>query len=124
MAGVTESILTENRQTLSDELIKESAVVEAQNDFRFDRPSRTVIVDVASVFRVSEEAKTALAYDLATNFAPVFWGRQLTDTVRPESLALFSVTVDDLTFRCPSESMLLLADRELSSERFVEQCRQ
>lgn len=123
MASVTASTFATAQETLSDELIKDSGLVQAQNDFRFDEAARTLIVDVASVFRSdSRENRDTLAYGLATEFAPVFWGPQVTDNVRPESTVLFQVKVDDLTYTCQGPSMVALADRELSQERFLEQC--
>lgn len=123
VADTTAASVEENRDALSTQLVKSNSLVQAQNDFRFDKPARALVVDVASVFQSdSRENRDALAYDLATGFAPVFWGPSATDVVRPESTVAFQVVVDDLTYSCPGTSMVALADRELSQANFLLQC--
>jgi hypothetical protein len=121
VATVTAQTFTENEEVFSTELVKSNGLVEAQTDFRFDQPARTLVLAVTSVFSGSDR-NPRLAYDLATDFAPVFWGAEVPDTIRPESLVLFSVTVDDSSFICDGPTMAALADRELSEEMFVQQC--
>jgi len=99
--------------------LKSNSLVEAQEDFRFEEPTRTVIVTVTSVFKTG---RPDLAYDLATDFAPVFWGPEALATVQPEALLFFSVTVDGIQRRCDGPTMAALADRELSQEMFVQRC--
>jgi hypothetical protein len=118
VAGITASSFEENSEVLSTELVKSNRLVEAQTDFRFDGPTRTLVLAVTSVF---DTGRPDLAYDLAADFAPVYWGPEAA-VVRPESLVTFSVTVDDSTYRCKGPTMAALADRELSADMFVQQC--
>jgi hypothetical protein len=121
VATVTARTFTENEEVFSTQLVKSNSLVEAQTDFRFDEPSRTLVLAVTSVFSGSEQ-QPRLAYNLATDFASVFWGAEVPDSIRPESLVFFSVTVDDSSFVCAGPAMAALADRELSEEMFVDQC--
>jgi hypothetical protein len=123
VADVTANVFKENQKTLSSELIKSNSLVEAQEELTFDRTSRTLRVGVASVFRSdSRDNRDMLAYNLATAFAPVFWGPEVARSVRPESTVLLSVAVDNLRYLCSGETMVALADREVSQQRFLEQC--
>jgi hypothetical protein len=119
VASVTARTFTQSGDVLSAQLVKSSSLVEAQTDFRFDQASRTVIVAVTSVFKTGTPD---VAYSLATNFAPLFWGSQATAAVRPESLPLLSVTVDDKSYRCDAQTMVALASRELSKDMFAQRC--
>ena len=104
------------------QLIESNGLIEAQEDFRFDQPSRTLIVSVASTY-ATDRYLAELAYELATGFAPVFWGPEaLAAGVRLESLVFFAVTVDGIQYRCDGPTMAALADRELSQEMFVQRC--
>jgi hypothetical protein len=123
VTGITADAFEKNRDGLSDELVKSSSLVEAQTDFRFDRGARTLVLAVTSTYR-TDTYVPELAYDLATGFAPVFWGPETSGTVQPEALPLFSVTVDDASFVCEPTDMVALQKRELSSEMFVERCGQ
>lgn len=111
----------ENSETLSTELVKSNGLVEAQTDFRFDEPARTLVLAVTSTFS-TDRYLSELAYDLATDFAPVYWGPEVSGVVRPESLPSFSVTVDQSPYVCDGPTMAALADRELSMEMFVQNC--
>jgi hypothetical protein len=121
VAMVTGNVFAQNEEALSTQLIKSSSLVEAQEDFRFDQPSRTLIVTVSSVIS-TEPSLTTVAYDLATGFAPVFWGPQALASARPESLVFFSVTVNGSQHRCDGPTMAALADKELSKEMFAQRC--
>jgi hypothetical protein len=121
VATFTANSFAENSEVLSMELVKSNSLVEAQTDFRFDEPGRTLILAVSSTFN-SDRHLSELAYDLATDFAPVYWGPEATDVVRPESLVSFSVTVDAASYLCNGPTMAALVDRELSMEMFVQQC--
>jgi hypothetical protein len=118
VATVTASTFAQHAEVLSTELVKSNSLVEAQTEFRFDQPTRTVVLVVTSVF---DTGSPDVPYSLATDFAPVFWGPEVA-SVRPESLVLFSVTVDDSSYLCDGPTMAALADRELSTEMFVQQC--
>lgn len=120
---ITADTFEANRKALSDDIVKASTLVEAQEDFRFDVPSRTLVVAVTSRFASADkEFRDDVAYSLADDFAPVFWGEQVTKSVRPESTALFTIKVDRFTYSCPSLTMVALANRELSKASFVTQC--
>ena len=119
VATVTAETFAENEQALSTQLVKSSSLIEAQTEFRFDEPRRTVVLAVTSVF---DSGSPDVAYGLASGFAPVFWGPEATAAVRPESLVLFAVTVDASSYLCDGSTMAALADRELSQEMFVQQC--
>jgi hypothetical protein len=121
VAQVTAQTFTANEELFSDQLVKSNTLVEAQTDFRFDTPSRTLVLAVSSTFS-GDNYLTDLAYSLTSNFAPVFWGDSVPDTIRPESLPLFSVAVDGTSFVCQPAAMQALADRELSQDMFAEQC--
>jgi len=120
VASVTSQTVTENRDALSTQLVKSNGLIEAQTDFRFDETARTLVLAVTSVFNGADYS-AGLAYELATDFAPVFWGPEV-DSVSPESLVLFSITVDGQAFVCDGPTMAALADRELSEEMFFERC--
>ena len=68
------------------------------------------------------EREGALMAMFGITFAPVFWGAQATASARPESLVLFSVTVDDESYLCDGATIAALADRELSQDMFAAQC--
>ncbi len=53
--------------------IKDDPRVEAVERFEFDRRDRTLRLQVASVFRSSDEARDSLAYQLASGAAPLLW---------------------------------------------------
>ncbi|WP_142026815.1 hypothetical protein [Blastococcus colisei] len=99
VATVTAQTIAESGDALSAQLVKSNMLVEAQTDFRFDQPARTLVLAVTSTYS-TDRYVPELAYDLATSFAPVFWGPEVPDSIRPESLVLFSVTVDDASFLC------------------------
>lgn len=119
VANVTAQTFTDSGEALSQQLVKANPLVEAQTDFRFDQPTRTVVVAVTSVFGTGSPD---VPYGLARDFAPVFWGPEGTGAVRVESLPLFSITVDSSTYLCDAPAMVALADRELSTDMFVERC--
>ena len=121
VAMVTAQTIAENGDDLSAQLVKTNSLVEAQTDFRFDQSARTLVLAVTSTYS-TDRYVPELAYDLATGFAPVFWGSQVPASIRLESLVLFSVSVDDASYVCPAPTMVALADRELSQEMFVEPC--
>lgn len=121
VAGVAASVFAENEEALSRLTVKANTLVESQDEFRFDQPHRTLVLSVTSVFRTG---KPTVAYGLATALAPVFWGRQVASAVvRLESLPVLSLTVDGSHFRCDGATMAALADREVSTETFVQRCR-
>jgi hypothetical protein len=119
VATVTAQTFAQNEEVFSTELVKSNSLIEAQTDFRFDEPARTLVLTVTSVF---DTGNPEVAYGLATDFAPVFWGSEVPASIRPESLVNFSVTVDDSSYLCDGPTMAALADRELSTEMFVQQC--
>jgi len=121
VAAITAGTFTENGDALSEGLVKSNSLVEAQTDFRFDQATRTVVLAVTSTYS-TDTYVPEMAYDLAANFAPVFWGPEGTGAVRVESLPLFSVTVDESSYLCDAPTMVALAERELSMEMFVDQC--
>ncbi|MCZ2837123.1 hypothetical protein [Modestobacter sp. VKM Ac-2985] len=114
-------VFTNNQEALSNELVKSNSLVEAQTEFRFDPEALSLVLGVTSTYS-TDTYVPELAYDLAAGFAPVFWGPEGTDSVRPESLPSFSTTVDALTYVCDGPTMVALQDRELSQEMFVERC--
>lgn len=122
VAGVAESVLAQYGHALSEQLIRSSALVKTQDELHFDRSRRTLVVAVTSVPPQDDRQRTALAYELAKDFAPLLWGSQTTETVRPESMAMFAVKVDSLSFDCAGATMAALADRTLSRDSFAQQC--
>jgi hypothetical protein len=121
VASVTARSFNDNREAISTELVKSNGLVEAQTDFRFDEPARTIVLAVTSTFSTATYVPE-MAYDLTTDFSQLFWGEDVPDSIRPESLPSFSVTVDGATFVCDGPTMATLADRELSEEMFVQRC--
>lgn len=119
VAAVTARVFEENADALSAELVKSNSLIEAQEEFRFDKASRTLVLSVTSVFKTG---RPDVAYSLATDLAPIFWGPEATASASPEALVLFSVTVDAVTWVCDGAAMAALADRELSQESFVQRC--
>lgn len=123
VARVLGASVAENRDALGDELVKSNSLVESQDELSFDQASRTLRVSVTSVFMSdTKDNRDTLAYDLATSFAPVYWGEEATGPVRPEATAALAVTVDQLTYTCPGPTVVALAERELNQAAFIEQC--
>ncbi|WP_138733098.1 hypothetical protein [Modestobacter excelsi] len=121
VATVTANVFAQNEETLSTQLVKSNSLVEAQEEFRFDEPTRTVVLSVASTIS-TERLLPEVAYGLATDLAPVFWGPEALANARPESLVALSVTVNGAGHRCDGPTMAALADRELSQQMFVQRC--
>jgi hypothetical protein len=121
VATVTANVFAQNEEVLSRELVKSNSLVEAQEEFRFDQPTRTLVLSVASVIS-TERLLPEVAYGLATDLAPVSWGPEALASARPESLVALSVTVNGAVHRCDGPTMAALADRELSQEMFVQRC--
>jgi hypothetical protein len=121
VATLTANVFAENEEVLSTELVKSNTLVEAQEEFRFDVPTRTIVLSVASTIS-TEALLPEVAYGLATDFAPVFWGPEALASARPESLVSLSVTVNGGEHRCDGPTMAALADKELSQEMFVQRC--
>lgn len=119
VTAVVGRVFTDHEEALSDALVKSNPLIEAETEFRFDAPSRTVVLAVTSV---SDTGSPGVAYGLATDFAPVFWQPEGTNVVRPGALPFFSVTVDDSAYLCDGPTMVALVGRELSEEMFVQQC--
>jgi hypothetical protein len=104
--------------------IKEDATIEAVEVFAFDRASRTLTLRIASIFRVSEDARAELAYDLATQLSPLMWNPAVAVQVKDHtSLPFLSLAVDGQTYRCAGPAMAALADKELSAAQFAAQCK-
>jgi hypothetical protein len=93
VATVTRNVLAQNEGDLSTELVKSNTLVEAQEEFRFDEPTRTVVLSVASTI-ITERLFPEVAYGLATDPAPVSWEPEALANARPDSLVALSVTVD------------------------------
>lgn len=121
VAGQVEQTFGRARELLLA-AIKEDGLVQAVNDFAFDPASRTMRLDIASVFDVSEDATFGLLYKMASDLSALAWAPEIADHIRPESLPSFLVTVDDMTFRCPGPAMAALADKELSDAAFKTAC--
>ncbi len=115
----TESAFDKDKEELSSERVTSNVQVKSLNEFRFDRASRTLLLEVSSDLPADD---LRLPYSLATNLATVFWGGEAASSVRPEALPLLSVTVDGKEFRCDGPAMADLASRKLSGDDFVERC--
>jgi hypothetical protein len=104
--------------------LKADRMVEAVEDFTFDRERRTLTLRIASIFRASEDARAELAYDLATQLSPLMWNAEIAGQVKDHrSLPFLSLAVDGQTYRCAGPAMAALADKELSAAQFPAQCK-
>lgn len=124
MTSAVERQFTSRREPLLA-AIKTDSFVEAVNAFEFRSQTRTLHLDLASVFRASEEARTAMAYEFATALTGLAWSPEFTDVVRGDEAALpfLEVRVDDQLFRCTGPLAAALGRKELSQPRFAEECR-
>ena len=62
---MTAQTIAESGDDLSVQLVKTNSLVEAQTDFRFDQPARTLVLAVTSTYS-TDRYVPELAYDLAT----------------------------------------------------------
>ncbi len=103
--------------------IKDDPRVEAVERFEFDRRDRTLRLQVASVFRASDEARDSLAYQLASGAAPLLWDPSIAGQVDKLSyLPNLDVRVDKRHFLCDGAAMAALANEELSETSFIARC--